>query len=450
MSDREIVERALAAMTRAGAEQADCLLVRGEQLETRVRDTEIDTVLQAQSRTLGLRAFVAGGAGLRQSSTSTSDLGAEEVEQMAEQTVALARATAVDEAAGLPESGFESELPDLELFDPADRPWKVEERIDAARTAERAARAVDPRITNSEGSEASCRYSEVLYGNTRGFTGGYASASYALYASPLAEADGHKQRDYWHTASRSLAGLEPAEQVGRVAGERAIRRLGARAVETCEVPVIFESRVAAGLLQSLFGCLTGYALYRGGTFLMDRLGDQIASPLVTVIDDGRLPAGLGSKPFDGEGLPTRRNVIVLAGRLERYLYDSYSARKLGAGSSGSATRAPGAPPGVGPTNLWLEPGSGTLEALVADTPRGLLVTELMGMGFNAVTGDYSRGAGGLWIEGGEIAHAVQEVTIAGNLGPMLENVDAVAADLEWRGRVAAPSLRIARMTVAGA
>ena len=450
MSDREIVERALAAMTRAGAEQADCLLVRGEHLETRVRGAEIDFVQQARSRTLGLRAFVAGAGGLRQSSTSTSDLAADRVEQMAEQTVALARATAVDPAAGLPESGFETELPDLALFDPADRPWKLEERIEAARAAEPAARAVDPRITNSEGSEARCRYSEVCYGNTNGFLGGYASGSYTLYAAPLAEAAGQKQRDYWHSASRSLAGLEPAEQVGRVAGERAIRRLGARAVPTCEVPVIFEGRVAAGLLQALFGCLSGYALYRGGSFLMDRLGDRIASPLVTIIDDGRLPGGLGSKPFDGEGLPTRRNVIVEAGRLQRYLYDSYSGRKLQAASTGSATRSPGATPGVGPTNLWLEPGRGTLETLVADTARGFLVTELMGMGFNPVTGDYSRGAGGLWIEGGEITHAVQEVTIAGNLGPMLENVDAVAADLEWRGRVAAPSLRIARMTVAGA
>ena len=445
----ELLDAALERMARAGAAQADARLLESEHLETRVRDDEIDFVQQARSRTLGLRAFVASSDGLSQASTSTCDLSPDEVERMADETVALANATAPDPCAGLPETDFAEDWPDLELCDPADRPWKVEEHIDAARRAEAAARAVDPRISNSEGSEASARYSEVVYANSLGFRGRYAGGQYNLDSAPLACSDEQKQSDYWHTASRTLAGLDPAEQVGRVAGERALRRLGARPVPTCEVPVIFEGRVAAGLLRQLFSCLSGYALYRGGSFLIDRLGDAIGSERLTIIDDGRRPRGLGSRPFDAEGLATRRTVIVPEGRLECYLYDSYSARKLGASSTGSAVASPGSSPSVGATNLWLEPGRETLEEIVADTPRGLLVTELMGMGFNPVTGDYSRGAGGIWIENGALTHPVQEVTVAGNLGPMLLAIDAVANDLEWRGRVASPSLRVARMTVAG-
>jgi PmbA protein len=447
---RDVVERALERMRQAGAAEADALLVQSEELSTRVRGDEIDFVQQARTRTLGLRALLAAGDGYAQSSTSTSDLSAEAVERMADETVALARAAAGDPAAGLPESGFADDAPDLLLFDPVDRPWKVDERIEAARIAEAAARAVDPRITNSEGSEASASFSQVVYGNTRGFMGDYAGSRYGFLCAPLAEAGGQKQRDYWYTAGRTLGDLEPAEDVGRIAGERAVQRLGARPVPTCEVPVLFESRVAASLLQQLVSCVSGYALYRKSSFLLDRLGESIASSAVNVIDDGRRPGGLGSRPFDGEGLPTRRNAIVSEGRLVSYLYDSYSARKGGAASTGSATRAPGGTPGVGPTNLWMEPGSASLEELIADTPRGLLVTEMMGMGFNPVTGDYSRGAAGQWIENGRIVHPVQEVTVAGNLGPMLQAIDAIGSDLEWRGRVAAPSLRIARMTVAGA
>ena len=213
--------------------------------------------------------------------------------------------------------------------------------------------------------------------------------------------------------------------------------------------MIFDPVTAPSLLSHLSACVSGYSVYRETSFLGGRMGERVASELVTVVDDGRLPGGLGSRPFDGEGLPTRRTTILRAGRLESWLLDAYSARKLGLAPTGSAARGPTSAPTVSPTNLWLEPGSGTLEELVAATPRGLLVTELIGMGFQPVTGDYSRGAAGLWIEGGEIVHPVEEVTIAGNLGEMLASVDAVAADLVWLGRVASPSLRVAAMTVAG-
>jgi PmbA protein len=446
MSDplESVVGRALERLAREGASQGDAILMEVERLEARVRGDEIDVVKQAHTKGLSLRAFVDAEGGRRNASTSTSDLSPEAVDMMVAETVALARATAVDPAAGLPEEGFAAGVPDLQLFDPADRPWKVEDRIEAAREAEQAARAVDPRITNSESSAATASFLHLTYGNTLGFLESYSGAHYGIASVPLAEGDGQKQRDYWSAASRTLDGLEDPASVGRTAGERAVGRLGARPVPTCEVPVIFEGRCAASLLMHLFACVSAYSVYRQSSFLIGRLGEEIASPAVTVIDDARLPGGLGSRPFDSEGLPTRRTAIVETGRLERFLYDTYSARKLGGASTGNA--AGGA---VGPSNLWLEPGDATLDELVADTSRGFLVTELMGMGFNPVTGDYSRGAAGIWIEGGRRTFPVQEVTIAGNLGDMLRSVDAVGSDLEWRSSVASPSLRVSRMTVAG-
>ena len=446
---REAVARALAAAERAGAAAADAVVVESDSVETRVRDREIEFVKQARERGLGIRAFVNGGAGLRVAVTSTSDLATEVIDRMAEETVALARATAPDPSAGLPEEGFPDALPDLGLLDPADREVGVEARIERARQAEAAARACDARITNSEGSEASSAFSCVTLGNSRGFLASYESARHGLFSMPVASDGKGMQTDHWTTVGRRLADLEAPEAVGREAARRALRRLGARRVPTAEVPVIFEPMTARSLVGNLVGCLSGYAVYREASFLAGRLGEEVASPLVTVIDDGRLPGGLGSKPFDGEGLPTRRNVVVQGGRLESYLLDTYSARKLGLASTGNASRGVGSGPGVATTNLWLEPGERGLAEIVADTPRGLLVTGLFGHGFNAVTGDFSRGAAGVWIENGELTHPVEEITIAGNLGQMLRDVDAVGSDLLWLGRVAAPTVRIARMTVAG-
>lgn len=452
LDGEQAVDRALALAARAGAEQADAVYVEGDSLEARVRGDEIDFVTQAAERTLGIRALVRGPGGLRSATTSTSDLAADAVERLAEETVALARATAEDPAAGLPEAGFADDAPDLGLFAPEDREAQVEARIQAARRAEAAARALDSRIVNSEGSQAGSDFGRVVYGNSRGFRGSYESASHGLFSEPIAQENGGMQRDMWMTVSRRWAGLEDAEAVGRRAAERALRRLGARKVPTCEVAVVFDDVTAPSLLGHLAGCLSGYAVYREASFLAGRLGERVASGLLRVVDDGRLPGGLGSKPFDGEGLATRRNVLLEDGVLRSWLLDTYSARKLGLASTGNARRSAGSAPGVGATNLWLEPDpqGGTLEEIVAATPRGLLVTELIGQGFNPVTGDYSRGAAGLWIENGEITHPVEEVTIAGNLETMLQAVDRVGAELVWHGRVAAPPLRVAQMTVAGA
>lgn len=449
LSGREAVACALRELERAGADAADAVLVESDALEARVRGEVIDTVVQARERTLGLRALRRGDRGFRSATSSTSDLAESAISQMAREAAALAAATADDPAAGLPDGGFAADRPELQLLEPRDRQVELEARIDHARRAESAARALDPRIVNSEGSQASSEFARITYGNSAGFLEDYESGSHVLFAEPIARQNGAMQRDAWISAARRLDDLEAPESVGRRAAQRALARLGARPVATCEAAVIFDPTTAPSLLRHLAGCVNGYAIYRGASYLAGRMGEQVASDLVSVVDDGRLPGGLGSKPFDAEGLPTRRNPVVQRGRLGSWLLDSYSARKLGLASTGNAARGAGSPPTAAPTNLWLEPGEASLEEIVADTPRGLLVTELIGMGFNPVTGDYSRGAAGLWIEDGRLSHPVEEVTIAGQLEAMLLGIDAVGSDLLWLGRVAAPSLRVARMTIGG-
>ncbi len=443
---RDAVEHALERASSAGAYAADVGLTAGESFEARVRGDAIDFVKQSRERSLGVRVFYAGRGGFSSATTRTNDLTPRVVAGVAADAVALARATVPDPCAGLPDGGFASGAPDLALFEPRDHPFDTEGRIAAAREAEAAARAVDPRISDSDGSQVDSSWSRIVYGNSAGFLGAYESGRHSLVAESLARTpDGKMQRDLWYTSSRRLAGLEPAASVGVKSAKRALRKLGARRVPTCEAPVIFDPLVAPSLLRQLAGCLSGYSVYRGASFLASRMGERIAAPGVTIIDDGLRVGGLGSRPFDGEGLPTRRNVLVDSGRLRSLLLDTYAARKLGLASTGSALRGGGA----STTNLWLEPGSLSPETILTSTPRGLYVTELIGQGFNPVTGDYSRGAAGLWIENSEIAFPVEEITIAGNLGDMLKQIDAIGNDLLWLGAAAAPTLRIARMTIAG-
>jgi PmbA protein len=446
---RDIINRVLERATSAGATAVDAILLSGDTLSARVRDTEIDFVSQAQERALGIRALLTGAEGTRSAVTSTSDLSAAALDRMAEETVALARATEEDPDSGLPEGGFASDIADLGLFDPLDRNVKVESRLEDARSAESAARSTDPRIDNSEGSQVSSDFTHLAFGNSAGFFGEYESASHSLFSEPVARQGDSLQRDYWMTIARRLSDLEDPAEVGRHAATRALRRLGATSVPTCEVPVIFDPMTASSLVGHLASCVNGYSVYRQTSFLAGRLGDGVAASSITVLDDGQRPGGLGSKPFDGEGLPTSRTTVVDAGKLTSYLLDSYSARKLGLHSTGNAARGVGSPPSAAPTNLWLEPGTQTLDEIIANTDRGLLVTELIGMGFNPVTGDYSRGAAGLWIEGGEIVRPVEEITIASNFSDMLADIDAIGSDLHWFGRIASPSVRISKMMLAG-
>ncbi len=450
LSGLDAVQFALDRARAAGAHSADAVLAESDSLEVRVRGKEVDTVAQSRERTLGIRVFAEGPGGLRSAVTSSSDLSRDAMARLAQDTVALARETAPDPTAGLPEGGFARELPDLALFDPADRALTTADWIALAQRAEDAARATDPRITNSEGASASTSLSAICYGSSAGFAGAYPSASHSLSAQPVAAQDGAMQTSWWACASRTVAGLETPEHVGRTAALRTVAQLGATRAPTCDAPVIFDASAARDLLGNLIGCLSGYSVYRGSSFLRDKTGEPIANERVTITDDGRKRGALGSKPFDGEGQPTRRNVLVERGVLRSWLLDSYAARKLGLATTGNAARHAGGAPSASPTNLWIEPGAGDLESLVRGLDRGLLVTGMFGQGFNPVTGDFSRGAHGFWIERGERVRPVQEITIAGNLGAMLASIEAVGADLHFLGSLGAPSLRVARMTIAGA
>jgi PmbA protein len=380
---------------------------------------------------------------------STSDLSRESVARLVDEAVSLARVTSPDELGGLPEAAeLARQIPDLDLSDPGGHDLAPEEKIELARRAEAAALEADPRITNSEGGEWSDRRARYAYATSHGFAGEYATSSFSLAVSPVAAANGEMQRDAWYHISRKRARLEAPEEIGRTAARRALRRLGARRVKTAEVPVVFDPDMAATLVRHIAGAASGPALYRRASFLVGKRGEHIAAPSVTIVDDGLRPGALGSRPFDGEGLPTRRTVLVGEGVLESYLLDSYSARKLGRASTHHAVRD-GAGVGVGTTNLMLLPGPASPEDLVASVTEGLYVTELIGFGINSVTGDYSRGAVGIWIENGRLAYPVEEVTVAGNLLQMFAAIDGVGNDLVLRDRTASPTVKVARMVVAG-
>jgi len=441
-----IAERLLNAAREFGATAADAVLVRGTELEVGVRQGEVEKVKHAQQKHLGLRVFV----GEQSATGSSSDFAAASLRELAERTVALARHCAADPFAGLPSpEELARELPDLDLFDPQLADVDAERALAWARTVEQAALGADPRIRNSEGAECAVHTAEVYYASTAGFAGGYSSSHISLVAVPVARDNGSMERDFWYATKRHLRHLPDPEAIGREAARRALRRLGARRVATCEVPVVFEAEAAASLLRHLAQAVTGTSVYRGTSFLAGRLGERIASPLVRVVDDGRIPGALGSKPFDGEGLPTRRTVVVEDGILRSYLLDGYAARRLGLASTGNASRPVGGSPAPAPTNFFLEPGAVSAQEIIRSLSRGFYVTELIGFGVNLTSGDYSRGAVGHWIENGELAYPVHEVTIAGRLPEMLQAIEAVGNDLELRRSVAAPTLLIGKMTVAG-
>jgi PmbA protein len=442
---RDLAQHLLARARALGADAADVIVAEGTDFSVTVRKSEVETLKEAGSKALGLRVFV----GRRTASTYTSDFSAPVLETMVADTVAMARVTGEDPAAGLPDETPPAEEIDLGLFDPSPAALPTEERIERARRAEQAALSASPEITNSQGGSYGSDEGFVVLANTNGFMGSYRSSGVALSVVPVAERDGQMERDYWYTNGRGLGDLLEPEEVGRLAAERTLRRLGARKVPTCEVPIVFDPETAAEILGTLFRALSGYSVFRNATFLKDRIGQPVASPLLSIVDDGRRPRGLGSRPFDGEGLPTRRNVPLENGVLRFFLCDAYSARKIGARPTGSARRGVGGGPSVGAGNLSFAPGPTPAAQIVAEVDRGLYVTDLIGFGVDLVSGDYSQGVVGQWIENGRLVHAVNEVTIAGNLKQMLLDVDAVGDDLVWRSSSAAPTLRIRRMTVSG-
>jgi PmbA protein len=446
MISQQTAETVLQEARRKGATEADLVLMENELVTVQVRMGEVETIRSAREVGLGLRLF----AGKRSATSSTSDLSRESLARLVEDTIVLAKVTAHDEFSGLPSAEeCAKSLPELRLYDPDGEALPIKERIGRAKEAEAAALAYDPRIANSEGADFSSNLYRIIYGSSHGFLGEYRGSTFSLAVTPIALSNGAMQRDYWYSYARKLSGMEAPGAIGRRAAERTIRRLDGRKIHTQEVPVVFDPETAASLMRTLCSAASGPALYRGASFLIDRLGDRIASEIVSVYDDGTIPGYLGSKPFDAEGLPTRRNAVLENGILRSYLLDTYSARKLKLASTGNAVRGVGDSPTAGPTNFFLQAGPHDPAEIIRSVDSGLYVTELIGPGVNLVTGDYSRGAVGLWIEQGALAYPVEEITVAGNLKEMLLGIEMVGNDLTFRNSVVAPTLKIRRMTVAG-
>jgi PmbA protein len=439
---REVTRRALDA----GATDAECTIAEGDEFSANVRLREVENLKEAGSRGAGLRILI----GKRTGASYTSDLSADGIAYLVKSAIELADITSEDPHAGLPDPDeFGSISGDLGLYCPAVETLETEVKIATAKSAEDAALTADPRIFNSEGASFDSHVGRHVFANSRGFAGEYRSSYCSVSTVPVAREGESMERDYWYSMARDFAGLEPAEEVGRTAAARALRRLNPVKVETQKVPVVFEPRTARTLLDSIFEAVHGMSIYRHESFLAGRLGQKVASDLLTVVDDGTLPGLFGTSPFDDEGVPSRRTVVIERGVLKSYLLNTYAARKLGLKTTGNASRGLTGNAGIGHGNFFIEPGVQTAEQVIASIPNGFYVTELMGFGVNIVTGDYSRGAAGLWIRNGELAFAVSEVTIAGNLREMLPGIEAIASDLDFRGSVAAPTLKIGEMTVGG-
>src|SRR5580692_232596 len=442
----------VALAMKAGASDAEAVIREGDEFSVNVRMGEVETLKESGSRGLGLRVFL----GTRSASTSTSDLTADGIRQLVEGAIALAKVTEEDPYTGLPEtSAFGALTGDLHLYYDDVYSLAGQERIEWARRCESAALAADPRITNSDGGSFEASTGRKVMANSRGFVGGYRTSYAGVSAAPLAiDENGQMQRDGWWSSARRLGDVESPEAIGKEAARRTLRRLGARKVPTQRVPIVFAPEVARSLIGSVFDAASGDSIWRGASFLAGKLGETIGSANLTIIDDNLmlLPSGMGgfgTSPFDDEGLASRRTVVVEHGVLRNYLLNTYAARKLGMKSTHNAARGLAGAPGIGCGNLFLEPGTLSPEEIIAEVPAGLYVTSLMGFGTNLVTGDYSRGATGLWIENGQLTHAVEEVTIAGNLAEMFRNVTAIGNDLVFRGSVASPTIRIDGMTIAG-
>ena len=400
-----------------------------------VRCDEVETIEYNRDKGIGITVY----AGQRKGYASTSDFSAQALRDTVEAALNIARFTAEDDCAGLAEAALMAkDCPDLDLY----HPWalSVEEAIETARRCEQAAFDASPQVSNSEGASISTQQAHFVSANSHGFMGGYPTSRHYISCSVIAGEQDAMQRDDWYTTHRNAAQLDAAEQVGRIAAERAVARLGGRKVKTGEFPVLFEAPLAGGLLGSLVHAASGGALYRKASFLLDHLGKQVMPSFVQIAERPHIPCGLGSASFDSDGVATKDRDVVRDGILQGYFLSTYTARKLGMQTTANAG---------GSHNLIIEPGELDFAGLLRKMNRGLLVTELLGHGINYVTGDYSRGAAGFWIENGVIAHPVEEITIAGNLRQMLAGVVAVGKDVQVRGSKQTGSILIDRMTVAG-
>jgi PmbA protein len=440
---QDIVRRAMAG----GATAAECVVREGDEFSTLVRLGQVETLKESGSRAIGVRVF----HGQRAASTYSSDFSRASLNRMVKSALELARITSEDPFAGIPEpSQLGSLSGDLDLYHADVYSLAGAERISYARRTEKAALDYDPRIKNSEGGSFDAATGHKILANSNGFVGEYRRSYCSVAAVPIAQADnGAMQRDYWFSVARSLSRLDSPEDVGKMAAQRTVRRLGARKVKTAQVPVVFDPLVANSILNHIFEGVNGDSVYRGASFLAGKLGQKIAGDHVTVIDDGTMPGGFGTSPFDGEGIRSRRTVVIENGVLQSYLLNTYTAKKLGLQTTANASRGLAGTPGIGPGNYFLQPGTKTPKEIIAAIPEGLYVAEFLGHGVNLVTGDYSRGASGLWISGGELAYPVEEITVAGNLKEIFFNISEIGNDLEFRGAVACPTIRIDGLTVGG-
>lgn len=441
----ELVERAV----RAGATSADAVVYAADEFSTTVRLGKIESLKEAASKALTLRVFL----GARSATAFSSDFSPSSLERLVERTLAMARATSEDPASALPEPRWLGRHErDLELYFPDVAALPIDERIGMARRAEAAALGADPRIRNSEGASFQAQEATKAYANSLGFVGSYRASFCAVSVVPIAQngtRSGGMQRDYWYSVARRLSALEAPEVVGRKAAERALRKLGARKISTCRVPVVFDPETARSLLSHIFEAVRGDAIYRSASFLTGKLGQRVASDALSILDDGQVPGGFGSRPFDDEGIPASVTPVVENGILRNYLLNCYAARRLNLRTTGNALRGLTGPPAIGPKNFFLVAGPHAPEEILRSMKAGLYVTDLIGFGVNTVTGDYSRGASGMWIEDGRLAFPVEEVTIAGNLQDMLHHIEMVGSDLEFRSALAAPTLLVTGLTVAG-
>ncbi len=430
-----LVDNMLTYARQQGATGCEAEASAGFGQSVTVRKGEVETIEYNRDKGIGVSVYI----GQRKGHASTSDFGTQALHDTVDKALTIARYTAEDSFAGLPdETLLARDIPDLDLY----HPWaySVEQAIDAARECEVAALAVDSRITNSEGASVNTQESLFVYGNSLGFLAGYPTSRHAISCAVIAESAAGMQRDYWYTTARNAADMDPGTMVGRRAGERTVRRLDARQVKTAQVPVLFEAPVAAGLIGHFVSAASGGSLYRKSSFLLDSLGKQIFSPIVQIAERPHISKGLASSPFDNEGVATQDRDLVKDGVLGGYFLSSYSARKLGMQSTGNAG---------GNHNLILSSTDEDFAALLKKMDTGLLVTELLGHGINTVTGDYSRGAAGFWVENGVIQYPVEEITIAGNLKDMFMQIIAIGTDVEARGSKQTGSILIERMTVAG-
>jgi PmbA protein len=457
---RTVLDRAM----KAGATDAEAVAYEGEDFSATVRLGQVETLKESGARAIGLRVF----NGLRTASTSSSDLTPDGLAKLVEGAIALAKITSEDPFVGLPESSelahpTEASVEALGLYFADVHHQPPAERIEIARRCEAAAMAFDTRIQNSGGGDFDTSTTHKVMVNSRGFEGEYRRSYCGFSAAPIAQDDrGRMQRNYWYSSARTTRLLEDPEAIGIIAAQRTLRRLGARRVETQRAPVVFAPETARSLIGNIFDAANGDAIYRHASFLDGMLNERIAGENITIVNDGTMVfpkqtadgetlhvGGFGTAPFDGEGLPTRRTVLVKEGVLRSYVTNTYTGRKLGIASTGNASRSLAGNPGIGAGNFYLEPGSLTPEQLLAPIRSGLYVTETMGFGVNLVTGDYSQGASGLWIENGELAYPVEEITIAGNLKDMYRNIVAIGNDLVFRGASASPTIHVEGMTIAG-